>query len=185
MQFSTNSQNKTPERKVMKMNYSEYLTKVVKARKEINEDNLKKIFQQLDHNNTGIITQEDLERFYKRKGVETFEPAVQEFFNEAREIKSSTSTNMKSQFDPNASQRESEMFQSLDMHESPHCNRISYDTFKTLILDSPKSTNNVKNSNREKGEISMPKLSKYQYFKSTELTEEDHMKLMRKLSHDS
>jgi calcium-dependent protein kinase len=104
------------------INYSQFIAKAINIRKEIKEDDIKKVFNQLDHNNSGTITKENLGNFFKRKGLRSFENIVNEFLEEA---------NSRAQNNSAPVQMESKGFEPLTEAKT---DEISYEAFKRIVM---------------------------------------------------
>lgn len=78
----TNLRELHAKNKNLKINYSDFITRVVDISKEVQQDDLIKAFQHFDSDNSGKITKEDLKNLMKRKGENLTDEEVEELLNQ-------------------------------------------------------------------------------------------------------
>lgn len=78
----TNLQELHAKNKNLKINYSDFITRVVDITREVEHDDLIKAFQHFDSDNSGKITKEDLKNLMKRKGENLNDQELEELLNQ-------------------------------------------------------------------------------------------------------
>jgi len=68
--------------KNLKINYSDFMTRVVDITREVEHDDLVKAFQHFDSDNSGKITKEDLKNLMKRKGENLSDDEIEELLHQ-------------------------------------------------------------------------------------------------------
>jgi Ca2+-binding EF-hand superfamily protein len=100
------------------INYSQFVAKVINAKKEISDIEIKQVFNQIDEEASGVINYQNLTKYYQRKGKQSYEDVVSDFFQKAYIQKKTES------------KRESELFGEMK-HDK---DRMSYNTFRDFVL---------------------------------------------------
>lgn len=100
------------------INYSEFVAKVINAKKELSDIEIMQVFNHIDEEASGVISYQNLTKYYQRKGKQSYEDVVSEFFLKANIEKKAKS------------RREAELFGEIK-HDK---DRMSYNTFREFVL---------------------------------------------------
>ncbi|CAI2387395.1 unnamed protein product [Moneuplotes crassus] len=104
------------------IDFSSFMTKVLFLKKKFTEENIRKVFQELDQDNLGYVTKDNMTDYFHRKHSETILEESDEFFQYSRIEK----------------ERELELYKSF-------CSRteqVNFETFKSYILGPRKEEHN-------------------------------------------
>ena len=114
----------------LEINYSDFLAKVIDINKEVNDFDIEKAFKQLDSDNSGKITKENLALFLRRKGDSKPEE------NASLLLVSATNRLKAKQEHQN---RDSQLFTKIDSQN----NDLSIGAFKRYLLSPSETSPNV------------------------------------------
>lgn len=73
------------------INYSQFLSKVIDVRMHINEEDLRKVFQQINNDESGVLSKSKLDNFFKRKGYDKNDECADKAY---AEIKNQTTSSV-------------------------------------------------------------------------------------------
>ena len=104
------------------INYTEFLTRVIDIRKMVKEDDIYKIFKQIDENDSGTISHIDISKFFKRQGKEKNNGWAELFFTHMTQKKNSEpGKSLLSRYDEEETK-----------NEDP--SRVTYNTFAKFLF---------------------------------------------------